>query len=57
MKSDERELRALVDKLGTLQGDGTSTSIEREYTMRVPGAKAGGNARLRRGLPVRQEHL
>jgi hypothetical protein len=35
MKSDEKELRALVDKLSTLQGAGTSTSIEREYTMRV----------------------
>jgi hypothetical protein len=35
MKSDEKELRELVDRLGSLQGAGASTSIEREYTMRT----------------------
>jgi hypothetical protein len=35
MISDEKELRALVDRLGTLQGEGPSASVEREYTMRT----------------------
>jgi hypothetical protein len=34
MKCDEIELRALVDRLGALQGTGASASLEREYTMR-----------------------
>jgi hypothetical protein len=35
MKTDEAELRALVDRLGALQDGGTSVSAEREYTMRT----------------------
>jgi hypothetical protein len=34
MKADEAELRALVDKLVRLQGEGQTVSIEREYAMR-----------------------
>jgi hypothetical protein len=35
MKSDEKDLRVLVDKLGCLQGGGGSEEMEREYTMRA----------------------
>jgi hypothetical protein len=34
MKSDEAELKALIDELGRHQGGGTRARIEREYAMR-----------------------